>query len=108
MFYILLYFSFIIFFIKINNGSDRPPPYKSIFAKKFRTLSLHEAQSRDVQAKLCENYINSNIKYYKVSVQHTYRAKRGEFGKLPATRGASNLGLTEPASMFSFYPMPFR
>ncbi len=30
------------------------------------------------------------------------------FGKLPATRGASNSGLTEPASMFGFYLMPFR
>jgi hypothetical protein len=34
--------------------------------------------------------------------------ERGEFGKLPATRGASNPGLTEPASMFGFYHMPFR
>jgi hypothetical protein len=38
----------------------------------------------------------------------THRAKRGEFGKLPAIRGASNPGLTEPASMFGFYHMPFR
>ena len=35
-------------------------------------------------------------------------SERGEFGKLPATRGASNPGLTEPASMFGFYHMPFR
>ena len=38
-------------------------------------MSLHQAQSRDVQAKLCENYINSNIKYYKVSVQHNWDMK---------------------------------
>ena len=35
-------------------------------------------------------------------------ASLGEFGKLPATRGASNPGLTEPTSMFGFYHMPFR
>jgi hypothetical protein len=37
--------------------------------------------------------------------KHTCRevSPRGEFGKLPATRGASNSGLTEPASMFGFY-----
>jgi hypothetical protein len=33
------------------------------------------------------------------------RAKRGEFGKLPATRGAFNPGLTEPANTFGFYPI---
>jgi hypothetical protein len=38
----------------------------------------------------------------------TVRAKRGGLEKLPATRGASNPGLTEPASMFGFYQMPFR
>ena len=43
-----------------------------------------------------------------LEVSRTYRAKRGGFGKLPATRGASNPGLTEPASMFGFYHMPFR
>ena len=30
------------------------------------------------------------------------------FYKLPATRGASNPGLTEPASVFRFYFMPLR
>jgi hypothetical protein len=37
--------------------------------------------------------------------KHTCRevSLGGEFGKLPATRGASNSGLTEPASMFGFY-----
>jgi hypothetical protein len=32
-------------------------------------------------------------------------SKVGKFGKLPATLGASNPGLTEPASMFGFYPI---
>ena len=39
--------------------------------------------------------------WLEVSRTHV-RAKRGEFGKLPATRGASNPELTEPASMFGF------
>jgi hypothetical protein len=43
-----------------------------------------------------------------LEISRTHQAKRGGFGKLPATRGASNPGLAEPASMFGFYHMPFR
>ena len=35
-----------------------------------------------------------------LEVFRTHLASLGEFGKLPATLGASNPGLTEPASMF--------
>jgi hypothetical protein len=40
-----------------------------------------------------------------LEVSRTHRAKQGEFGKLPATQGASNPGLTKPASMVGFYPI---
>jgi hypothetical protein len=40
-----------------------------------------------------------------LDVSRTYRAKRGDFGKLPATRCRSNPGLTEPENMFGFYPI---
>jgi hypothetical protein len=61
---------------------------KSSFLNKLNSLFMHTSPGLD-----------------EPRVGASFQILPSEFGKLPATRGASNPWLIEPASMFGFYPI---